>query len=257
MPKKPQRLLPFRDRPDPCAGLRSALNLGPKTSQWLVDAGVDSLEKVRQLGPVEVCRLLRVSGRPVSVLMAYALEGALSGCHWTAISWEVRESLRVEFAKMKKSPTNPAPNAAVGRSSPPRSTSLSGKNETLSEIRLSDIEECEARLRQAQLDGDVTALDQLLDEALVFTTLDGSVVGKSDDLALHRSRRLRISKMEPTDFRILDLEKVAVVSVEMDAEAVYDGVRSGGRLRYTRVWAQRPDGWRVVAGHMSAVADQS
>lgn len=118
------------------------------------------------------------------------------------------------------------------------------------------IEACEERLRQAQLKGDVATLDQLLDAALLFTALDGSVIGKGDDLALHRSGRLRIARMEPKDFRVLHLDKVAVVSVEMDAEAVFDGAHSSGRLRYTRVWVQRPEGWRIIAGHMSAVATQ-
>ena len=124
-------------------------------------------------------------------------------------------------------------------------------------MNASHIEECEDRLRRAQLSSDVAALERLLDDALVFTALDGSVVGKSDDLALHRSGRLRISKMQPSDFRVLYFGTFAVVSVEMDAEALFDGAHSSGRLRYTRVWIQRLDGWRVVAGHMSAVSTKS
>ncbi len=53
----------------------------------------------------------------------------------------------------------------------------------------------EADLRAAQLAGDVAALDRLLDDGLVFTGLDGAVVGKADDLALHRSGRLRITRV--------------------------------------------------------------
>ena len=112
---------------------------------------------------------------------------------------------------------------------------------------------CEAALRQAQLAGDVAALDRLLDDALVFTTLDGSVVGKADDLGLHRSGRLRITRMDPGDRRVVHLGAAAVVSVRMEAAATLDGVEIRGPLRYTRVWCERPGGWRVVAGHMSAV----
>ena len=116
---------------------------------------------------------------------------------------------------------------------------------------------CEAELRAAQLAGDVAALDRLLDDALVFTGLDGAVVGKADDLALHRSGRLRITRMDPADVRVVRLGPVAVVSVRMEAAATIDGVAVSGPLRYTRVWAERPGGWpggwRVVAGHMSPV----
>ncbi len=35
--------------------------------------------------------------------MAYALEGALAGCHWNEISAETRQWLRAEFARMRRS----------------------------------------------------------------------------------------------------------------------------------------------------------
>jgi ketosteroid isomerase-like protein len=114
--------------------------------------------------------------------------------------------------------------------------------------------EYEAQLRRAQLGSDVVALTRLLDDALVFTALDGSVVGKNDDLSLHRSGRLRIIKMEPHDCRVLDLGDVTVVSVKMQTEAILDGVKTQGPLRYTRVWRKGAVGWRIVAGHMSAIA---
>ena len=43
----------------------------------------------------------------------------------------------------------------------------------------------EAALVEAQLTGDVAALDRLLDEELYFTGLGGRVYSKADDLAAH------------------------------------------------------------------------
>jgi len=115
---------------------------------------------------------------------------------------------------------------------------------------------CEAQLRRAQLAGDVAALDQLLDDELVFTNLDGTLGGKSDDLALHRSGRLRITKMDPSDRQIVHLGVTSVVSVRMKAEAMLDGAPLTATLRYTRIWHKRPEGWRVVAAHMSTISSQ-
>jgi ketosteroid isomerase-like protein len=112
---------------------------------------------------------------------------------------------------------------------------------------------CEAELRHAQLTGDVAVLDRLLDDSLVFTNIDGTVVGKSDDLSLHRSGRLRITRMDPSDRRLLHLGATSVVSVRMNAEAIMNGVPVTATLQYTRVWHKRTDGWRLVAGHMSTV----
>ncbi len=112
---------------------------------------------------------------------------------------------------------------------------------------------CEAELRQAQLSGDVAALDRLLDDCLLFTGIDGALASKQDDLSLHRSGRLRITKLDPLDRHMLHLGDISVVSVGMDAAAIMDGTPVSATLRYTRVWHKRPEGWRVVAGHMSAV----
>src|SRR5882724_2198150 len=106
----------------------------------------------------------------------------------------------------------------------------------------------ENEIRLAQLSGDVPALDRLLDEALIFTALDGTLVTKADDLSLHLSGRVRITKMDPSDRHILMLGPTAVVSVRMETAAVIDGVEVAKTFRYTRVWCERPDGWRVVAG---------
>src|SRR5438270_8703041 len=111
----------------------------------------------------------------------------------------------------------------------------------------------EDEIRTAQLTSDVSALDRLLDDALIFTTLDGTLATKADDLSLHRSGRFRITKMDPSDRQILRLGSTAVVSVRMETAAVFDGIALTKTLRYTRVWYERPEGWRLVAGHMSEV----
>ena len=105
MPGKPERILPYREKLDARGDLRALLNLGPKSSAWLLEAGIDSVAEVRKLGPIEVCRRIRANGRPVSVVMAYALEGALTGCHWNAIPWETKKFLRAKFSEMKKAET--------------------------------------------------------------------------------------------------------------------------------------------------------
>lgn len=114
---------------------------------------------------------------------------------------------------------------------------------------------CEAVLVQAQLDGDANALDRLLDDDLLFAGMDGNLFTKQDDLAMHRSGQLRVIKMDAIDRRILHLGDTSVVTVLMDAEAVINGSSTASTLRYTRVWHRRPQGWRIVAGQMSLVAN--
>ena len=112
----------------------------------------------------------------------------------------------------------------------------------------------ESALRRAQLAGDAAALEQLIDDELVFTGPDGAVYTKADDLEAHRQRTIRITRLESSDERVQLFGKVAVVSVRMEMTVTFRGEAAEGSYRYTRVWCERPEGWRVVAGHVSAVA---
>jgi ketosteroid isomerase-like protein len=112
----------------------------------------------------------------------------------------------------------------------------------------------EDELREAMLAGDVAALDRLLDDDLMFVSHLGEVVGKAEDLEMHRSRRLRITSMAPSDRRIQRLGDVVVVSVRMHVAAVVDGASVEQTFRYTRVWRRRDDGWKIVSGGMVIAA---
>ena len=113
---------------------------------------------------------------------------------------------------------------------------------------------CEAALRQAQLAGDVAALDRLVDDALVFTGPDGAVYEKSDDLDAHRNGWVRITRLDPSEERTQRFGSVAVISVRMEMAGIFRGAPFAGPFRYTRVWREQSNGsWRVVAGHVSPV----
>lgn len=112
---------------------------------------------------------------------------------------------------------------------------------------------CETALRQAQLTSDIAALDGLLDDALVFTGPDGALYGKQDDLDAHRRGTIRISRLDPSEERIQRFGDIAVVSVRMEMAGAFQGTPFAGPYRYTRVWRAWPEGWRIVAGHVSAM----
>jgi ketosteroid isomerase-like protein len=116
-----------------------------------------------------------------------------------------------------------------------------------------DLLAAEMALRQAQISNDTEALERLLDDALVFTGPDGTLYGKADDLHAHRERWLRLTRLEPSEERIQRFGTIAVVSVRMEMAGSFKGTPLAGSYRYTRVWCARPDGWRIVAGHVSAV----
>ena len=124
---------------------------------------------------------------------------------------------------------------------------------------LADIENkvinAEERLRLAMLTSDVEALDELISSDLMFTNHFGQVLGKHDDLALHRSGVLKFHTLEPSERQIKTSGSITIVSVRMKLSGVYGGSPFAGDLRYTRVWRlSQSDTFQVVAGHSSAVS---
>jgi hypothetical protein len=111
----------------------------------------------------------------------------------------------------------------------------------------------EERLWKAQLAGDVEALDELIADDLLFTGLAGSLETKAADLEQHRSGALKITKLEPLEFRVRVIPGGAITSVKMDAAAVIAGKLTSAVLRYTRVWISERGRWQIAGGHMSVL----
>ena len=81
--------------------LAALKNLGEKTAQWLLDAGVKTKAELAKYGAIEVCRRMLQAGHPVSVVAAYAIEGALTDT-WNEIPASKKLELQRLFAIMKR-----------------------------------------------------------------------------------------------------------------------------------------------------------
>ncbi len=115
-----------------------------------------------------------------------------------------------------------------------------------------EVRDAEEHLRVAMLNNDVASLNQLLHHDLKFTGPDGSTVGKEDDLAAHRARRLRLSQLELEDMHVDVNDLVARVTVRAILTGTFDGTVCDGPYRYTRTWKKTGGQWQVVAGGVSA-----
>ena len=124
----------------------------------------------------------------------------------------------------------------------------------MAEYALTDeLREAERRLQAAQLTGDTAALDQLLDDRLIFTFgPEGKCYTKQEDLQLHRSRQQVLRKVIEEDLTVLVDGRTGVTWFLGALEGMLAGTPFAARLRYTRTWIHDDDhGWRVVAAHAS------
>lgn len=113
------------------------------------------------------------------------------------------------------------------------------------------IETLEENLRQAMLNSDISALDELIADDLVFTLPTGLVIDKQADLEAHRSGIQKYHQVKTDDLQIRHYGDWAVVTLKAEITAkVFSGT-----YRFTRIWAKRQNRWQIVAGHASQVTE--
>jgi ketosteroid isomerase-like protein len=115
------------------------------------------------------------------------------------------------------------------------------------------IEQLEEELRQAMLTSNVSALDELIADDLVFTMHTGLVVNKQFDLEAYRSGIFRFTKLDISDRQIHPYGDCIVVTLKVEAAGTLSDQTFSETYRFTRVWVQRQNRWQIVAGHVCQV----
>jgi hypothetical protein len=117
------------------------------------------------------------------------------------------------------------------------------------------LRDAERRLQQAQLTSDVEALDELIDDRLVFTGPDGDLYSKQDDLRLHRSGLQSMTRVHEENLEVLVVAGTGVTWFLGTLEGSTAGEPFAARVRYTRTWLHDDSsGWRLIAAHVSLAA---
>lgn len=111
----------------------------------------------------------------------------------------------------------------------------------------------EAKLRAAMLASDVDALNELLDDDLVFTTPDGYVLSKAEDLSAHRDGQLRLKQLDVFDTQIRRIDTLFLTTTKATLAGQYGTMAFDGTYAYTRLWRPHGSTWRVVAGQAAKI----
>lgn len=114
-----------------------------------------------------------------------------------------------------------------------------------------ELREAERRLQAAQLAGDVEALDELLDDRLLFT-FGADTFTKTDDLELHRTKTQVMTSLTEEHLSVLVEGATGVTWFLGRVEGTVHGAPFAARMRYTRTWVHDDSrGWRIIAAHAS------
>jgi uncharacterized RmlC-like cupin family protein/ketosteroid isomerase-like protein len=114
-----------------------------------------------------------------------------------------------------------------------------------------EVRRLEGERSQALLQRDVARLDRTMAEEYVFTTPDGQVVTKSQEMAGFRSGETRFAAFKTEDLRVRVYGNSAVVTARARIRGQSHGRDIGGDYRYTRVYAKPSGRWQIVASHFT------
>jgi ketosteroid isomerase-like protein len=116
------------------------------------------------------------------------------------------------------------------------------------------IRECEARLYVAMLASDVSELDSLIADDLLFAGPTGELATKAMDLELHRTGGTRFHEFVPKELEIrVWSDRFVLALAKISLSGTYLGNAFAGDYRYMRVWRKGNNSWQIVGGSISAM----
>lgn len=115
-------------------------------------------------------------------------------------------------------------------------------------MKTEEVVNAEIELLTAIKKADVTVLEKVLHDDLLFNLPDGNTITKEFDLESYRLGKMKVETLEASDQLINIIDDVAVVAVTVSLRGTYDGNPLGGAYRYIRVWKQFNENLQVIAG---------
>ena len=108
--------------------------------------------------------------------------------------------------------------------------------------------ECEEKLLNAMIESNLTVLDELLHENLLFNIPNGVTVTKKMDLDNYRSGNMCIKSILSSDQIIQLIDDTAIVAVNLTLKGKFNQQSLDGHYRYLRVWKLFNTSWKIIAG---------
>ncbi|MEH2453625.1 nuclear transport factor 2 family protein [Nostoc sp.] len=116
-----------------------------------------------------------------------------------------------------------------------------------------ELENLEVELREAMLRNDITALDRLLADEVIFTDPQGSVIDKVEDLSLHQSGNLVVTSYETDELIVRVFGSTAITNLKVRLTGLFKGESFSGVYRYTRTYLKQNEQWQIIADQATAI----
>ncbi len=106
----------------------------------------------------------------------------------------------------------------------------------------------EQQLLKALEKGDLSQLDVLLHEDLLFNLPTGHTINKEQDMEAYRSGKMIIDVINASNHQINLIEDSAIVTALIKMKGQYCGDHFDSTFKIIRVWKLFKDQWKVIGG---------
>ncbi|WP_449437027.1 nuclear transport factor 2 family protein [Pedobacter steynii] len=113
--------------------------------------------------------------------------------------------------------------------------------------------EQENKLYNAIKDGNITTLDHLLHDDLLFILPSGEIITKEIDLDTYRNGALKVDQLLPEIENLNIIDDMAVITLTIKLSGKFNEVPFDANYRYIRFWKKFTDGIKVVGGSGIAI----
>lgn len=122
-----------------------------------------------------------------------------------------------------------------------------------SKLTKNSIREQESKLYSAIKDGNITVLEQLLHDDLLFILPSGETITKEIDLDTYRNGALKVDELLTEIENLNIIDDMAVITLTMKLNGKFKDVPFEANFRYIRFWKKFGDGIKVVGGSGIAI----
>lgn len=116
-----------------------------------------------------------------------------------------------------------------------------------------DILEQEKKLYKAIKESEVSLLEELLHNDLLFILPGGEVITKEIDLNTYRNGALKVHELLPKVENLNIIDDMAVITLKMGIKGSFNDLPFDANYRYIRFWKKFDDGIKVVGGSGTAL----
>lgn len=109
---------------------------------------------------------------------------------------------------------------------------------------------------KAYLDRDVKTLDRLEADDWFYTSADGKLISKAQDLDDVSSGTYQATEFKMSDLKLRVYGDTAVVTGRQTEVATMAGKDASAQFRITDVWLRRNGQWKCIASHLSRETTQ-